>query len=471
MLYQTTRGAAPELDFTGVLLTGLARDGGLFVPSHWPKFSVQDWQAMVGLPYAEVAKKLMAPFVEGSIPQADFAAMVDDTYRNFYHPAVAPLTQIGGNEWVLELFHGQTIAFKDYALQLLGRLFDYSLTRAKRRAVIVGATSGDTGSAAIEACRDREAIDIFILFPHGKVSEFQRRQMTTVTSKNVHAIAIDGSFDDAQAIVKGLFNDHDFRDEVGMAAINSINWARIMAQIVYYATSSLSLGAPSRQVDFVVPTGNFGNIYAGYAARQMGLPIGRLVLATNQNDILARWLASGTMATAPVKPSISPSMDIQISSNVERLIYELFDRDSTRLNGFMTEFAKSGKASMPDGIMSNLRTLFHGHAVDDKTTLETMRSVYDSTGEKLDPHSAIAVHALLLERSGSESPAEKQAALVALACAHPAKFADAVTRAYGQPVPPPKFLSGIESRPERNYHLPGTTTAVKEFIRNKINQG
>ena len=464
MRYLSTRGTASELDFTSVLLAGLARDGGLYVPKQWPSFTATEWQSMAGLSYQEVAFRVMKPFVGNAIADSDFRAMIEDSYKGFHHPAVAPLKQIGANEWLLELFYGPTIAFKDYALQLLGRLFDHSLKQAGRRAVIVGATSGDTGSAAIEACRDREALDIFILFPYGKVSDFQRKQMTTVQSKNVHAIAIDGSFDDAQAIVKSLFNDLEFRDKMGLAAINSINWARIMAQVVYYATTILAIGGAKRRVDFAIPTGNFGNIYAGYVAKQMGLPIGRLVLATNQNDILARWLATGEMKAAAVKPSISPSMDIQVSSNVERLIFELFGRDSAKLNGFMEEFAAKGSAKLPESIMLEVRKLFHGYAVDDETTTATMRREWLATGEQLDPHSAIAVQALRNERERQQSIDEKAAPLVALACAHPAKFSAAVQNALGQKARVPTYLADIETKSESSHRLPATAVAVKDYI-------
>ncbi|MCH8155635.1 MAG: threonine synthase, partial [Proteobacteria bacterium] len=323
MRYISTRGTAPVLGFDEVLLTGLARDGGLYIPETWPVLTGPEIRALSGLPYAEAAFRVMRPFVGDAIPEDDLGALIEDAYAGFGHAAVAPLKQLDGRTWLLELTHGPTLAFKDYAMQVLGRLFDHVLERRGERVTIVGATSGDTGSAAIEACRDRAAIDIFILHPKGQVSEVQRRQMTTVASANVFNIAIEGSFDDCQDLVKALFNDAAFRDEMDLGAVNSINWARIMAQIVYYFWAALALGAPDRRVAFAVPTGNFGNVYAAYAAREMGLPVDRLVVGSNSNDILTRFFDSGALALAPVRPTLSPSMDIQVSSNFERLLFDL----------------------------------------------------------------------------------------------------------------------------------------------------
>ena len=327
MRYVSTRGDAPVLGFDEVLLTGLARDGGLYMPEAWPRLGQAELKALAGRPYAEVATAVLKPFVGGAIADDDLRAMAEDTYRGFGHPAAAPLKQLDANLFLMELFHGPTLAFKDYALQLVGRLFDHVLKARRQRVTIVGATSGDTGSAAIEACRDRDAIDIFILHPKGRISEVQRRQMTTVDARNVHNIALEGTFDDCQDLVKAMFNDTAFRDELQLSAVNSINWARIAAQVVYYVTAALALGAPARKVTFAVPTGNFGNVFAGYAALQMGLPVERFIIGSNRNDILARLIATGEMAMAPVEPSLSPSMDIQVSSNFERLLFELYGRN------------------------------------------------------------------------------------------------------------------------------------------------
>jgi threonine synthase len=456
--YVSTRGSAPTLAFDEALLTGLARDGGLYVPAQWPEFSEATWRDLRGARYAEIALKIMAPFVGNAIARDTLESIVEQTYRGFNHTAVAPLKQIGSNDWLLELFHGPTLAFKDYALQLLGRLFDHVLAAQGKRAAILGATSGDTGSAAIEACRDRAALDIFILFPHGRVSEFQRRQMTTVMAGNVHAIAIDGTFDDAQAIVKSLFNDLSFRDEVSLAAINSINWARIMAQIVYYATAALSLGAPDRPVSFAVPTGNFGNIYAGYAAKRMGLPIDRLVMGSNRNDILTRFMETGTMSVGTVEPSISPSMDIQVSSNFERLLFELLGRDGAAVTALMAEFQRTGAMSLGANVMAEARALISAARVDDETTRAVIARVHKATGEILDPHTAIGVEAARLRRGDTRVP------MISLACAHPAKFADAVRSALGVEAPIPDRLKPMMTADERVTRLPATADAVRNFM-------
>ena len=344
MRYLSTRGGQPSLAFDEVLLTGLARDGGLFLPESWPQL---DLASLGGLDYPTLAARVMLPFLGGRIGEADFARLVQESYAGFGHKAVAPLKQIDSRLWLMELFHGPTLAFKDVALQLLGRLYDHVLGKRGQRITIVGATSGDTGSAAIEACRDRPAIDIFILHPQGRTSEVQRRQMTTVLSPNVRNIAIRGSFDDCQDLVKGLFADATFRDEMHLAAVNSINWGRIMAQIVYYVWAALALGAPRRRVAFAVPTGNFGNVYAGYAARAMGLPIEKLMVGSNRNDILTRFIAGGAMKIGTVHPTLSPSMDIQVSSNAERLLFDLFDRDAaTADRGRCSSCARAGEMSL-----------------------------------------------------------------------------------------------------------------------------
>ncbi|MCX8506593.1 MAG: threonine synthase [Alphaproteobacteria bacterium] len=467
MRYVSTRGQAPSLSFKDVLLSGLARDGGLYVPAKWPRFSPTEWRNLSGRPYTELAEAVITPFIGDDFSRTEIAAALRDAYANFTHPAIAPIKQLGQTDFVMELFNGPTLAFKDFALQLLGRLFDLALRQEKRQAVILGATSGDTGSAAIEACRHCEALTVFILYPKGRMSDFQRRQMTTVEGKNVYAIAVEGSFDDAQDCVKALFNDLAFRDEVGLAAINSINWARIMAQVVYYAYAGLSLGAPDREIDFAVPTGNFGNIYAGYVAREMGLPIGLLALATNRNDVMARVLATGEMSLRPVEQSLSPSMDIQISSNFERLLFDLFDRDGLALAAEMEKFRKLGKMVLADNgnesPMAQLRSLFTGLRVDDATTIKTIQKIYRDTGEILDPHSAIAVHAMSNHARRQERLA-KHVPMVALACAHPAKFAETVEQAIGVAAPPPPHLAKLAEKTERIYTVAATPAAVKEFM-------
>ena len=374
LTYISTRGQAPALSFEDVLLAGLARDGGLYVPAEWPQLSADDLRAMRGLPYSEVAVRVMLPFLDGAIDEASFRRIVEEAYGSFAHQAVAPMVQLDHSTWVLELFHGPTLAFKDVALQLLGRLFDHVLTRRGERITIVGATSGDTGSAAIEACRDRETLDIVILHPRGRTSDVQRRQMTSVLSPNVHNIAVEGTFDDCQDTVKAMFNDQPYRDALNLSAVNSINWARIMAQIVYYVAAGVALGAPDREVAFVVPTGNFGNVYAAYGARAMGLPIRKLVVGSNTNDILARFFDSGTMKTAGVVPTSSPSMDIQVSSNFERLLFDLYGRDAAKTDETMRRFRQEGLFSVSTDELARARELFDGFRVDEEMTKATLRS-------------------------------------------------------------------------------------------------
>ncbi len=459
MSYLSTRGQGPVLAFDDVLLAGLARDGGLYLPQQWPQFSKDEMRAMAGLSYAEVATRVMRPFLDGTISDADFAAIVHDAYAGFGHPAVAPIKQLDRNDWLVELFHGPTLAFKDYALQLLGRLFDHVLGKRGERVMIVGATSGDTGSAAIEACRDRDAVDIVILHPHGRVSKVQRRQMTTVLSPNVHNVAVEGTFDDCQDLVKALFNDQAFRDEMNLSAVNSINWARIMAQIAYYFASATALGAPDRAVSFTVPTGNFGNVYAGFAAKMMGLPISQLIVGSNRNDILTRFFESGTMSLGEVVPTISPSMDIQVSSNFERLLFDLHGRDGAGMAAMMADFRTSGRLSVDPARWREACALFDGFRLDDDATRATIRDVYRRTGELLDPHSAIGVAAGRAKRRDPVVP------LIALATAHPAKFPDAVEQASGVRPGLPERLSGLFQREERCHVLPNDAAAVKQFVR------
>jgi len=460
--YLSTRGRAPALMFDDVLLAGLARDGGLYVPSVWPRLGKAEFRGLRGLSYPEIAARVMLPFVGRALRRDDFLALVVDSYRGFGHPAVAPLKQIGRDQWLMELFHGPTLAFKDYALQLLGRLFDQILLKRGARVTIVGATSGDTGSAAIEACRDRAAIEIFMLHPKDRVSEVQRRQMTTVLAPNVHNIAIEGTFDDCQDLVKGMFNDLAFRDRFRLSAVNSINWARIMAQVAYYVAAGAALGAPDRRLSFAVPTGNFGNVYAGYVARRMGLPIERLIVGSNANDILTRYFETGVMQTAPVVSTLSPSMDIQISSNFERLLFEAYGRDGAALAKAMSALRAMGACGFGRRRWQSLKALFVGHRLDDGETKTAIRTLYKLTGELLDPHTAIGVAA------GIRHHDYRSSALVALATAHPAKFPDAVEAATGVRPSLPERLQDLYARPERCTTLPNELGAVEDFVAGRL---
>jgi len=460
--YVSTRGAAPALAFDDVLLAGLARDGGLYLPERWPRLSPGDLRSLHGLSYPELALRLMQPFLGGRLAEDSFGALVREAYDSFDHRAVLPLKQLGAAEWLLELFHGPTLAFKDVALQLIGRLFDHVLKRRGERVVIVGATSGDTGSAAIEACRGREAIDIFILHPRGRVSEVQRRQMTTVLAPNVWNIAIEGSFDDCQDLVKAMFNDQSFRDSMRLSAVNSINWARIMAQIPYYVWAAVALGAPDREVAFAVPTGNFGNVYAAYAAREMGLPVSQLVIGSNRNDILTRFLEQGIMEIRAVVPTLSPSMDIQVSSNFERLLFDLLGRDGGKLADAMVRMRAEGRLKLDEQAWRAARQFFSGHRLDDEATKRAMAEVHRETGELIDPHTAIGIMAGRAER---RDPA---VSMVALATAHPAKFPDAVAAATGVRPPLPPRLADLFARPERFTTLPNQLAAVEGFVRARV---
>lgn len=465
MKYISTRGNAPALDFEQVLLTGLASDGGLYVPEHYPQFSTTDMAALSGLSYAEVATQVMWPFVEGTFTQDEFAAIVADTYATFRHPAVTPLVQLDSNEWVLELFHGPTLAFKDVALQLLGRLLDAVLARRQQRVVIMGATSGDTGSAAIEGCRRCANIDIFILHPHQRVSEVQRRQMTTVLAPNIHNIAIEGNFDDCQQMVKDSFSDQSFLNGMPLVAVNSINWARIMAQVVYYFYAAVQLGAPHRAVQFSVPTGNFGDIFAGYVAMRMGLPVSRLVIATNRNDILHRFMSGNRLEKTELMHTLSPSMDIMISSNFERMLFELHQRDGAAIARLMEDF-KCGPVSIDPARFSAARAVFSSLAVDDEQTCSTIATVLTESEYLLDPHSAIGVCAARACRQGRREP------MVTLATAHPAKFPEAVRKA-GYPVDPalPSHMQGLLAREERCAVLPKDIQAVQQFMMQRVGHG
>ena len=460
MKFVSTRGRAPTLGLRDAVLAGLARDGGLYVPETWPSFTDAQWREMRALPYQAVAKRLLWPFVEGEIERDAFDAMVDGAYGNFAHRAVAPLVQTGTNEWVLELFHGPTLAFKDVAMQLLARLMDHILGERGERATIVGATSGDTGGAAIEAFRGRENTDIFILFPHGKVSDVQRRQMTTVADANVHALAVDGDFDDCQALVKAMFNDLPFRDAVALSGVNSINWGRIMAQIVYFATAAMSLGAPERAVSFAVPTGNFGDIFAGYCAKRMGLPVERLLIATNANDILHRTLGSGRYEVTGVTATSSPSMDIQVSSNFERLLFEAGGRDADGVSRAMEGLKQSGSFELEGPMRERIAQDFAAGRADEDAVFATIRETLEQTGYLLDPHTAVGLH-VAREMGNAAVPT------VALATAHPAKFPDAVEAACGiRPALPPRS-GDLMALPERSTLVANDLGALEELIRER----
>ncbi|ADZ71810.1 threonine synthase [Polymorphum gilvum] len=457
MKYISTRGEAPVLDFAEVLLQGLARDGGLYLPESWPQVSPATIAGFAGRPYAEVAFEVIAPFVGDSIAPEALRRMIDASYGAFRHPAVTPLIQVAPNRFVLELFHGPTLAFKDVAMQLLGRLMDHVLAERGQRATIVGATSGDTGGAAIEAFRGRERTDVFILFPDGRVSEVQRRQMTTPSEANVHALALTGNFDDCQAIVKGLFNHFAFRDRVALSGVNSINWARIVAQIVYYFVAGAALGAPHRPVSFTVPTGNFGDIFAGYAAMKMGLPVERLVIATNVNDILVRTLETGRYETRGVTATTAPSMDIQVSSNFERLLAEACGRDGSAVRGAMNRLAQSGSFEIAAGPLADIRRSFAAGRCDEAETAATIGTTWREAGYLLDPHTAIGEHvARAHDRPG--------APMVVLGTAHPAKFPDAVEAAAGVRPDLPERLLPMMSAVERQTVLPADQAAVERHI-------
>jgi threonine synthase len=459
MRYISTRGQAPARDFADVLLAGLAEDGGLFMPETWPHFSPADFRAMRGLPYAELAARVMQPFVGTSIPFEVLRTICHDAYAGFGHPAVAPLVQLETGLFVQELFHGPTLAFKDMAMQVLGRLFDHVLTQRDKRVTIVGATSGDTGSAAIEACAGRDRVDIMILHPHGRTSLVQRRQMTTVHAANVGNVAVEGTFDDCQDLVKAMFADTAFRNEVRLSAVNSINWARIAAQIPYYVASALALGAPDREVAFSVPTGNFGNVLAAWAARRMGLPVARLIVGSNRNDILARFLASNDMSMVPVEPSLSPSMDIQVSSNFERVLFELLDRDAALTSQTMLDFRRTGRMKVADPVWHRARTLFHGFRLDDPGTEAEIRRLHAASGYLADPHTAVGVAAARALGCGGGVP------IVSMATAHPAKFPDAMERATGhRPALPPRMADLFE-REERFTVLPNDLATIEAAVR------
>ena len=460
-VYVSTRGAAGRRSFEEALLAGLAEDGGLFLPERWPWLAAADLAALDGASYAATAAAVLAPFTSGCFTAAELRAMCEEAYAGFAHPAVAPLRQLDRSLWLLELFHGPTLAFKDFALQLLARMFERVLERRGGTLTILGATSGDTGSAAIRAVAGRARMRIVILHPHGRISPVQRRQMTTVDAPNVANLAIEGTFDDCQDLVKALFADPAFRAEQSLAAINSINWARIAAQAAYYVYAALRLGGLARPVGFCVPTGNFGDVYAGHVARHLGLPLDRLILATNENDILARFLATGTYAAGAVRATSSPSMDIQVASNFERLLFELLDGDGRALAELMARFARERRLVLDADRLARARALLEGGAAEEGLVAATIAGWYRaSSGDVLlDPHTAVGV--AVAERLRGE----RTAPLVVLATAHPAKFPDAVEAASGVRPRLPAHLADLESRPERLVVLPADVAAVRAHIR------
>lgn len=469
MRYVSTRGAAPVLGFADVLLAGLADDGGLYLPEHWPELPPLD--SLRGLSYEEVAVQVMWPFVEGDIDRDSFERIVAGAYATFDTPAVCPVVPLGQAGEVplhlLELFRGPTLAFKDVALQLVGRLFDHVLTERQERICVLGATSGDTGSAAMDACAGLAHVDIFILFPDGRTSEVQRRQMTTLGAANAHAISVPGTFDDCQDLVKAAFADVAFREEVRLSAVNSINWARVMAQIVYYVTAHLAVSPDGSPVSFVVPTGNFGNILAGWAAKRMGLPVDRLVVASNRNDILTRFFSTGTMEITAVVPTTSPSMDIQVSSNLERLLFESLERDGAALARLMSDFRADGTVSVPAAVLAGLQGEFDCGRLDDEAAAAVIRRVHERTGMLVDPHTAVGIGvAELLASAGVLS--DPTAPVVCLATAHPAKFPDAVQAAVGIRPPLPPHLTDLYDRPEQVEHVAAELDAVEALVRAEL---
>ncbi|GAL97150.1 threonine synthase [Acetobacter tropicalis NRIC 0312] len=458
MRYISTRGKAPALSFSDVLLAGLAEDGGLYLPETWPSFSLSEWQAMRGLPYPELAARVLAPFVGDDIDEATLRRLCAQAYAGFDHPAIVPLTQVEDGLFVQELFHGPTLAFKDMAMQVLGQLFEHVLTQRDSHVTIVGATSGDTGSAAIEACRGRKRLSVVILHPKGRTSEVQRRQMTTVLDANITNLAVEGTFDDCQDLVKACFADAPFRQDMHLSAVNSINWARIAAQVPYYVYAALNFGAPEREVSFAVPTGNFGNILAAWTARKMGLPVRHLCVGSNRNDILTRFLNANDMTMKEVVPSLSPSMDIQVSSNFERLLFELLGRDAEACARIMTTFRTSGHMDVPPEAWNTARELFSGLALDDAGTETEIRTLHQRSNYLADPHSAIGIAAGRRFR-------EPGVPMVAMATAHPAKFPDAMVAATGIHPALPVHLEDLFSREERYRTVPATPDAVKDAVR------
>jgi threonine synthase len=458
MRYVSSRGQAPGLDFVDVMLAGLARDGGLYVPEQWPVLAAADIAAFAGRPYAEVAAEVIRPFAGASMTQAELLRLAQAAYGTFRHPAVVPLVQVDTNLFVAELFHGPTLAFKDLAMQLVARMMDDALRARGERTTIVVATSGDTGGAAVEAFRGRDQVDVVVLFPHNRVSDVQRLMMTTAKDGNVHAVAVDGTFDDCQALVKALFNHHAFRDRVKLSGVNSINWARIDAQVVYYFTSAVALGAPHRKLSFAVPTGNFGDVFAGYVAAKMGLPVERLLVATNVNDILARTLATGVYEPRAVVATSSPSMDIQVSSNFERLLFDAYERDAGAVRGLMDSLAQSRRFTIAPPALARIRELFAAGSADEDETAATIRATLRDAGYCIDPHTAVALSVAKRETRDPAVPT------VVLSTAHAAKFPDAVEAACGRRPPLPDWLSDLAGREEKITMLPPDQAAIERFV-------
>lgn len=456
--YISTRGEAPELGFCDVMLTGLARDGGLYVPATWPQLPTETIAGFFGRPYWEVAVDVIRPFAGGEITDAELGRMANEAYATFRHPAVVPLRQMSPHQFVLELFHGPTLAFKDVAMQLISRLMDHVLAKRGQRTTIVVATSGDTGGAAVEAFAGLENVDLIVLFPHGRISEVQRRMMTSTGAANVHALAVEGTFDDCQAIVKGMFNNHRFRDATSLSGVNSINWARIVAQVVYYFTSAVAVGAPARAVDFVVPTGNFGDIFAGYVAKRMGLPVRTLRIAANVNDILARTLKTGIYEVREVHATASPSMDIQISSNFERLLFEASRRDAAGVRRLMESLKQSGRFVLPDATLAAIREEFDAGRADETETAAAIRAAWREAGELVDPHTAVALAVVDRDTTDTRVPS------IVLSTAHPAKFPDAVEAACGQRPQLPAWLDGLMTKSEHMRVMKNDQVEVERFV-------
>jgi threonine synthase len=456
--YISTRGEAPELGFCDVMLTGLARDGGLYVPVTWPQLSRETIAGFFGRPYWEVAVDVIRPFVGGEISDAELGRMANEAYATFRHPAVVPLRQMSPHQFVLELFHGPTLAFKDVAMQLISRLMDHVLAKRGQRTTIVVATSGDTGGAAVEAFAGLENVDLIVLFPHQRISEVQQRMMTTTGAANVHALAIEGNFDDCQALVKGMFNNHRFRDATALSGVNSINWARIVAQVVYYFTSAVTAGAPARAVDFIVPTGNFGDIFAGYVAKRMGLPVRTLRIAANVNDILARTLKTGIYEVREVHATASPSMDIQISSNFERLLFEAGRRDAAAVRRLMEQLKQSGRFVLPDAMLAAIREEFDAGRADETETAAAIRAAWREAGELVDPHTAVAL--AVADRDTTDTTVPN----IVLSTAHPAKFPDAVEAACGQRPQLPAWLDGLMTKSEHLKVMKNDQSDVERFV-------
>jgi threonine synthase len=456
--YISTRGKAPELEFEDTLLAGLAEDGGLYLPRQWPHMSPADIAALAGQSYQDVALRVLAPFTGQDVSHKDLKRLIDKAYACFTLPEVAPLRHLYDQQYLLELFHGPTLAFKDVAMQLLALLMDHALTRRNAQATIVGATSGDTGGAAIEAFRGKSACEIFILYPQGRVSDVQRKQMTTPREDNVHAVAVEGTFDDCQALVKAMFNDQAFRKKVSLAGVNSINWVRVMAQTVYYFTAALQLGAPKAKLAFSVPTGNFGDIFAGYVAARMGLPIEQLMIATNVNDILARTLASGRYQTGEVVATSSPSMDIQVSSNFERLLFEVAGRKGALVEDYMRALRDDGGFDLAPAHLAEIRQMFAAARIDQDETAATIARIYERLGMILDPHTAVGLAA------AEKIDLPDDVARITLATAHPAKFPDAVQAACGLYAEPPAHVAAILDQEERSDVLANDLTSVQDYI-------